>query len=390
MNSKTPSTNQLPWSPIEVFQINIAPKTVSVPSGSYARTARTKLSLPIASRVRNYARAYAESLKRSISYYNQIKNCPNVFTVAIGVWREIHIGTDLETEDGDIYKGSDVDYQWLFEFLYNGVPGKNFDPLRVIRENRSKIEGEIERGIQNAFDNTEEGGTINRAILKSVLERIAQKHLDEVRNYITGGDKPNLSDKTTEYFRPMKHIDSSEPLVATGQLLDAVRYEVYVDQTQDFRRHAEVLAKQLEEAQRVERNRKTYAREKLKAESLARLSRESPITIKSDIVSLANRASAVEKVMRRVMSKGATTKENREQSLVRNRNVIQMFVNIREEMDLIAKQQTERYGSNTDNWDRAEKSRYRQLKDSLVAGMNKVKEARAAIEFLENHGGEAK
>ena len=383
MANTSPSTDQLRWSPIEVFQVNITPTSVDRYEDNGSRHTR---EIRIGTAARNYARAYAEGLKRSIGYYNQVKNAPNLFTIVIGVWKSIHYGSDIMTEDGDTAKGDDLDYETLFDSLQNGVNGKNFDPLRLVRENHGKIEKEIEQAIMKLHNSGFDGASLNRTKFQCALNSIAKKYYERVQNYISGGEAPKLSGKTL-YFRDLKGIDSETPLVATGQLLNAIKFEVYVEQTPEFRHHAELQAKELQRQNSV-------IKERQRLEAITKPRRvTADIKIDSKLVGGITKLANVRKAEETYRPKELTRQEALNAEMINKKNAVIILQNQNQQYMELVKQYTANHWQSNNvslenrmrSWTSSERATINDLAKSIK---NAIPEANAAIKWIRDNGGE--
>lgn len=383
MANTSPSTDQWPWSPIEVFQVNITPASVDRYEDNGSRHTR---EVRIGTMARNYARAYAERLKRSIGYYNQVKNAPNLFTIVIGVWKSTHYGSDIMTKGGGTAKGDDIDYETLFDFLQNGVDGKNFDPLRLVRENHGKIEKEIGHAVMELYNSGFDGASLNRTKFKCVLNSIAEKHYERVQNYISGGEAPKLSGKTL-YFRDLKGIDSETPLVETGQLLNAIKFEVYVEQTPEFRHHAELQAKELQ-------RQNTVIKERQRLEAITKPKRvTADINIDSKLVGGITKLAHVRKAEETYRPKELTRQEALNAEMIRKKNAVRILQNRNQKYMEHVKQYTDKYWQRYDvsledrmrSWTSSERATVNNLAKLIK---DAIPEANAAIKWIRDNGGE--
>lgn len=388
MANTSPSTDQWPWSPIEVFQVNITPASVDRYEDNGGRHTR---EVRIGTMARNYARAYAERLKRSIGYYNQVKNAPNLFTIVIGVWKSTHYGSDIMTKGGGTAKGDDLDYETLFGFLQKGVDGKNFDPLRLVRENHGKIEKEIGHAVMTLYNSGFDGASLNRTKFKCVLNSIAEKHYERVQNYISGGEAPKLSGKTL-YFRDLKGIDSETPLVATGQLLNAIKFEVYVEQTPEFRHHAELQAKELQRQSSVIKERQRV--EAITKEAITKPKRvTADIKIDSKLVGGITKLVHVRKAEETYRPKELTRQEALNAEMRRKKNAVRNLQKQNQEYIELVKQYTAKYWQSDDvsleirmrSWTSSERASVNS-KAKLIK--NAIPYANAAIKWIKDNGGE--
>jgi len=103
-----------------------------------------------------------------------------------------------------------------------GSPAQNIPPRPFMEPGIASADDAIVEGLTDAamaaLDGNKEG--INMGFHKAGLKAVAG-----IRNYMTEGVAPPLSPITLR-LRRMRGIHSTKPLIATGQLLNAVTYVV--------------------------------------------------------------------------------------------------------------------------------------------------------------------
>lgn len=284
--NKLPTTDQFDWAPFQVFQFQIRPTAGSFTVTKTYTTAGGRNSKSNAGETHtyNYKREHYlghkqrddafsgiyQSFKASKSgmIWNRAHLTPDTFTIAIGV-------TDLKAKHEEVgLEGESVgsiSYELLFELL----DAKGFSPLNELKVNRKKIENEIERGVMRTIKNAK-GNELNKNNFVSLLEGIAQRWVCRVRDYIAGGKKPHLSDNTIvfrEHKAERNHslypMGVEEPLVETGQLLNAIQACVFVTQSGEMKKYVSRMSA-INKALKAKQRKSKYQEEKAAKKKTAR------------------------------------------------------------------------------------------------------------------------
>jgi len=281
---KTPDTDQFPWSPFQVFQFKLVPNTGTFSSPKkYTTVGGVHKTYGVITRGPNAGKQYERShylgMRQRAEAFNDIykgfnrpyytsrlggsftggRFTPDTFTVVIGVVDKSlrHEGQPIgEGQDGDTLK-----YDVLFELLDN----LNFKPLTVLLKNEKKINSEIEKCVLKIVKSK---GVLSKQTFIDKLSVVAGKWTEEVRSYIYGSDTPPLKDKTVDYFREKKKAinpslygsGDDKSLVESGQLAEAIDFEVFVDQSAEIKTfikwQSKVEKRMREEAKMAEKKRK--------------------------------------------------------------------------------------------------------------------------------------
>lgn len=244
---KTPDVDQFPFSPFQVFQYKITPETIVKFSRRYIRnkygvSGPYNVERQVYANGRRVARASAYheiSSKFNVPYYKskiggeltRLNTVPDLFTIAIGILNknQSHKSADF----GGKY------YQISYIHLFEALDAAGYKPLEVLLENEDAINREVEKCVDGVI---KKHSSLSRETFRSALSEVGRKWVDEVKNYIVGGDAPPLSKETVkirgEKFEENPSLYASglnSPLFETGALSEAITFQVFVDQTDDIR-----------------------------------------------------------------------------------------------------------------------------------------------------------
>lgn len=231
---KAPEPNDSPWDPYEVFQVRLGPEMFftaekkahwhhsHIPRRDYEHF------------MKDYAKAfnaeYSKSTKR-IALLSRLRSIPDIFTIVVGV-------VDHSLLHQTVY-GRMISYDDLFRALYD-VSEKNYDPLIVIR-NMSK---DIENDMRNSVLRMIKSGSVSKQSIISMLSNKAKILVYIAHDYIEGGKAPRLAWPTIGIRKCKQQDDPSlykgsqgiyHPLIESGQLLDAISFRVFAEQSQEAR-----------------------------------------------------------------------------------------------------------------------------------------------------------
>ena len=241
---KTPDTDQFPFAPFQVFQYRLTPEkalkfyTKNIQGVKY----RAEREVYSGGKRAADARAYHEiASKFNVPYYTskiggsltRLNTTPDIFTIAIGVLNKNKMHESASFGG----KYHTISYVHLFEALDSA----GYRPLELLLENAETIEFQIEQKVDSIIRNTQ---SLSRETFRAALSVIARDWTDKVKDYIIGGDAPALSSTTIDIRKEKAKSNDSlyggskgvrNPLYETGNLCEAISFQVFVDQSQEMR-----------------------------------------------------------------------------------------------------------------------------------------------------------
>ena len=261
---KTPDKHQKPWSPQKVFQVRLGPEIFF--SDEMKRKWHHK-NLPVR-KYRNFQKEYAEAFTREydastkrIALLRKLQTIPDILTISVGVVEGSYLHQSVSGKRL-------ITYEQLFKALWH-VSNNDFDPLVMIRDIDSKVESEIKNEILSAI----KSGNVSRQLVISKLNVIAARLHYLVKDYIEGGKAPRLAWPTigSRMKKSKKHPELYHgsqgiyhPLIESGQLVDAISYKVFVEQSAEMRKfvneYVDSLAAKIRKMRRIDRGESSASR----------------------------------------------------------------------------------------------------------------------------------
>ena len=188
---------------------------------------------------------------------------------------------DGTNEHAGIWPSMDISYDFLFRVLIKN----GYDPLLPLRKDSFR------RGFENSM-----GNEIIRAInshdtttlsIKERLKHIVKDAANFVKDYISGGDKPQLESSTLKNRKYRKDSGLAAypngvdmPLSETGQLENAIKFKVFAIRSlwrKDYYKHKRELIKKEKERRAKEKRVTARSREKGYDQSLEYQARKEEI-----------------------------------------------------------------------------------------------------------------
>ena len=167
---------------------------------------------------------------------SKIKSIPDTFVIVVGI-------TDKSILHENVADGGAIEYTKLFRLL--ALLG--FDPLKPVRRRQKSLSDELGVEIRKVIS----AGHITKENLLVAVNKIGSRLKQEVQEYIYGGAKPHLAYETTHSFRPLKQSmypslyggssGINEPLYESGQLFEAIDFDVLAYQSDEMQAYAKQL-----------------------------------------------------------------------------------------------------------------------------------------------------